>query len=321
MINEYALDPALLDTWDAVRFYLDKFGIDAGRFLAQYPAAREWAAAVLKNFPSPAPAGTVIARHKVVERLEQVQRTGRLFAAGRGRIHWNPALPWLPNAEQEHLNRAFHAIVTLENPGKRPHLIIGDEINETDPPALWRFERSREVPRKGPEMAKELSPLFALARTVLFVDRNFAPLDAGYCKSLAAFLQRLYQFCRDRTGLRVEYHTGDDNPSPKNKHRAVEFVRICSANLAASIPSGMRVRFVRWRYKELHDRYVITDRAAVYFGQGLDEAGAKEDIQTVRLTLLDTAAADDLREQYIGAKPRYTPDPGSMVEVLGTRAC
>ncbi|HJZ58048.1 MAG TPA: hypothetical protein VKE74_24110 [Gemmataceae bacterium] len=64
---------------------------------------------------------------------------------------------------------------------------------------------------------------------------------------------------------------------------------------------------------------MITDRAAVTFGQGLDEAGEKEEIQTVRLTLLDTAAADCLREDFIGDKPRYTPDPGSTVEVIGTK--
>jgi len=89
----------------------------------------------------------------------------------------------------------------------------------------------------------------------------------------------------------------------------------------------MKVRFVRWWYKELHDRHVITERvidsnrtlcAGVTFGQGLDEAGEKEDIQYVRLTLLDSAAAQSIRNDFIESKPRYTLDPGSTVEVIGT---
>lgn len=198
-------------------------------------------------------------------------------------------------------------------------MIVGDDIDEHNPPALWRVERSREVPRTGAAMAKALAPLFGLARTVLFVDRNFAPLDIGFRNGLTALLQRLWECCRDRSGLRVEYHTGDDHPTPRHKHTAAEFVRQCGVTLATEIPMGMSVRFIRWRYRELHDRYVITDRAAVAFGQGLDEAGTKEEIQVVRLTLLDTAAADPLREAFIGPKYRYTLDPGSTVDVRGTR--
>lgn len=252
--------------------------------------------------------------------MERLVKTASAFAPRRGRVHWNPTFPWLMNAEQEHINRAFHAIVTRENPGNRPHLIAEDQINEESPPERWRVDRSREIPRKGDDMAAALAPLFGLARTVLFVDRNFAPLDAGYRNGLTALLRRLWECCRDRTGLRVEYHTGDNNPTPKHHHLAAEFVRLCSGNLPAAVPQGMKLKFVRWRYKELHDRYVITDRAAVSFGQGLDEAGDREDIHTVRVTLLDTTAAAQLREDFIGIKPRYTADPGSTVEVTGTRA-
>lgn len=129
--------------------------------------------------------------------------------------------------------------------------------------------------------------------------------------------------CRNRSCLRVEYHTGnDDRPHEKNArrlHTPAEFVRICSGNLTSLVPHGMRVRFIRWRYRELHDRYVLTDRAAVHFGQGLDEASPNEAIQTVELTLLDRATSERHLGDYTADNPRYTLDPGSTVEVVGTR--
>jgi len=325
MINEYALDPALLGTWEEVRYYLDKFGLDQGRLLAPYPSARMWSASVMERFPSPAPPALVMTRKRVETRLQQAVAA---FAASRFGARWNPALPWLTNAEQEHLLRAFHAIVARENPTKRPHLIATDEINEESPPQLWRVERSREVARRGEDMARAVAPLFRLARTVLFVDRNFSPLDTGFRCGLAAFLTQLRDCGRGPAGLRVEYHTGDRGTNARTHLLSADFVRSCQSILPAAIPAGMRVRFVRWRYSELHDRYLVIDRladggrvgyAAVTFGQGLDEAGLKEDAQTVRLTLLDTVAAGKLYQDFLGPKPTHTSDPGSTVDVIGTR--
>lgn len=173
MIHEYALDPALLATWDAVRFYLDKFSPHEGRLLAQYPSARAWAGAVRQLFPQRPPAERVMEVKRVEARLEQMLKAMTAFAASRsGSLRWNPSLPWLPNAEAEHLREPFHAIVTGKNEHGRPHLVVGDDINEDAPPPLWRVTRSRLEKRRGPEMALAMRPLFQLARTVVFVDRR-----------------------------------------------------------------------------------------------------------------------------------------------------
>ena len=271
MINEFALDPVVLSTWEMVRFFLDKFGIDQGRFIAQYPNYRFWCDIVLNQFPAQISGQMDLARKHVVEKLQQ---TKWHFAASRTSplrpsLPWLAKLSWLANAEQEHINRQFHAIVTRENPHKRPHIIVADEISEHDPPPLWRVERCKEVKRKGVDMANAVAPLFRLAKTVLFVDRNFRPSDAHYRVALAALLRTLWNCCPNRKDLRVEYHTGD-------KFDPAEFER--NDTLAASIPRGLRLSVVRWRYKELHDRYIITDFrrdghasdcVAVQFGQGL----------------------------------------------------
>ena len=40
MFHEYALEPAVLSSWERTRFFLDAFGPWKGRFLAEFP--RKW---------------------------------------------------------------------------------------------------------------------------------------------------------------------------------------------------------------------------------------------------------------------------------------
>jgi hypothetical protein len=37
------------------------------------------------------------------------------------------------------------------------------------------------------------------------------------------------------------------------------------------VPAGLTLRIVRWDKEDLHNRYVLTERGGLKFGQGLDE--------------------------------------------------
>ena len=74
----------------------------------------------------------------------------------------------------------------------------------------------------------------------------------------------------------------------------------------------MRVRVVRWRSGELHNRYVLTDVGGISFGQGLDQASDTAQQEDV-VTLLDKGLAEELLQGFIGSPPKYTRD---MVEVV-----
>jgi hypothetical protein len=111
----------------------------------------------------------------------------------------------------------------------------------------------------------------------------------------------------------ITYVTGDDRGT------ADEFKSLCSAWLPVVIPADMRVTVVRCRAKELHDRFLLTDRGGLTIGQGLDEAGEKEEIQEVRMTILDKATVDQLWNDYTGPRPKYARELDGAVVVMGRK--
>lgn len=308
MINEYAVDPALLNSWEMVRYYLDKFGVDQGRLIALFP--RQWIGEILKHLPGGEEAAAQMLRKRVTERIAHA---AHCFAP-RAMTNWQAAQPWLVNAEREHAVTAFQGIVAGANPNGRDYVIVGDELNEATPHPRWQVQRVRDVTRDGRSMAAAVRPLLRNARTLLLIDRNFDPKIRRFQEPLVAILDELRRFNTAWSQTQIVYHSGDKFHAPS------DFRDLCKGNLEKQIPAGMRVRFVRWRFREFHPRDLVTDRGGVNFEQGLDAAGVGEPIQTVRLTLLDRAYSDGLRLAYMGSPPRYTPDPGGEVEVVGTRS-
>ncbi len=75
--------------------------------------------------------------------------------------------------------------------------------------------------------------------------------------------------------------------------------------MPAHIPTGMKVEFVLWQPNDLHNRYVVTDRGAIQFGEGLDQAGATGRSEDV-VSLLDQAVAMHLLQSFSDTPPRYT---------------
>jgi hypothetical protein len=91
----------------------------------------------------------------------------------------------------------------------------------------------------------------------------------------------------------IQYHLGDNAT-------AEFFQDHCRRLVEVKLPRGSSCRFIRWRRNSLHNRYVLTDRGGVQFGQGLDEnAGGGPEFDLV--TILDASAAANLFETYYSA--------------------
>jgi len=147
----------------------------------------------------------------------------------------------------------------------------------------------------------------------LFVDPNFRPKHKGFRLGLGAFLEAMLDDNKQWMAQDITYVTGDDHSTLE------DFKSLCSGWLPDVIPAGMRVKFVRCRAKELHDRFLLTDRGGVGLGQGLDAAGEKGDIQEVRMTILDRNAVHQLWNDYTGPRPKYTREPDGEVVVTGRK--
>lgn len=242
---------------------------------------------------------------------------------GRGSVQWHPDRSWLENADREHGRAEFRGIVAREDPAGRLHVIVGDRLREAVPPPLWVTDPEQEVEQTGAKMAAVAGPLFQSASRVAFVDRNFDPGRGRFTAALAAFLNEL---SKQRRGSfpTVEYHTGDrtgERPPAVPPHTAEEFKRLCESKLAGMIPHGQRVRLIRWRFEDLHDRFVLTDRGGLQYGIGLDEGGGA-DARTVLVTRLSQGTASKKLAVFNNGSPARSPrrsPRGGDVTVIGTR--
>jgi hypothetical protein len=288
MLHEFAVEPAVIRGWDRLQFYMSNFGVEHGRLIARYP--KKWERLVIEGL---AHCGEM-ERKRIVEAL--VRGRNRLFP----RHHeWDELLSWLDNAVEEHARRPFHAVIATSNPSDLP-FVIGEDIDITNLPQLLKVLRSVTVQRKAAAMADAARKLLRLARTVVFIDRNFKPRDSGFRLALEAFLDALLDQHKKWLVSRIEYHTGDSIPG-------TDFAGLCNAWLCDVIPFGMKVHFCRWSHHQLHNRYILTDVGGLKFGQGLDQAGDTEQ-QEDQVTLLGPQEAAVLLDGFIGVTPKYTRD-------------
>lgn len=286
MINEYALEPSLLNNWKDYRYFVEQFGISKGRLISRYP--KPW-----KRMVYEALAGIGDREKKQIE--EALRHIDDRMVA---RIHeWIPSMSWLANAEAEHRRRPFHAIIARDNPDKNSAVMKGDDIDETN--SLWKNNTEIIVAREAHAMAQAVGPLLRISRDIIFVDPHFGPEVARFRNTVREFL---YAAVENRGGIplsKVEIHTSD-------KAEAGFFAHECKARLPALIPHGVTVRVVRWRARlggeTLHNRFILTDLGGVSFRYGLDEGNTGE---TDDISLLTTDVYRTRFGQYMSGQPAF----------------
>lgn len=299
MIYEYALEPALLSNWKDFRYFPEKFGVAQGRLISRYP--KRW-----KKIVYEALAGCgEIERKRIEDRLQTID--DRML---KRRHEWDSQQDWLPNAEAEHARRPFHAILARTNVNRQEFVLEGDSLDETH--LLWCVSRSCIVARSARGMAACVAPLLRVCQEVLFIDPHFGPENLRHRRPLEAFLTALLERRQDEEPpQRVEMHLGE-------KSAAHFFSSECERWLPAIIPTGMRVRLVRWKQRDngekLHNRFILTDRGGVRFGVGLDDGG---DGETDEVELLE-------RDTYKVRWAQYTSTPAfdlvDEIIIVGRRA-
>lgn len=178
---------------------------------------------------------------------------------------WNPERKWVDNALEEHRQRPFCAIITDNACGKSPEVIREEDLDEEDEPR-WKAEVQRRIERTAADMAACADTLLRNAKQILLVDPYFNPQAQRFRRPFGAFLRAA---ANREPGIpieRIEVHTGDSAAGTK-----AFFDGECKKYLPRHIPSGLKVRVVRWDQGYLHNRYVLTERGGLKFGTGLDD--------------------------------------------------
>ena len=287
MIHEYALEPELVASWHKpidYGYFIEQFGFNrsgdaTGRVVAQYPknwARRVWAALSVESGTS------TMSRKRIEELLIKLQET---FIRRPPHSAWDAGKTWLENAENEDIDRPFHAILASTNPRHHPKVMLGGAVSSavssvppvTLPP-LWRHPTMITVRRLAMAMANHLEPMLRCATTIFFIDPYFRASESRYRNPLREFLRII---CDGSRPVTLEYHASASYTAAPTWGF---FQHECERWLPRVIPHGFTLTVRRWKNRwrpgseRLHNRYILTDIGGVTFNHGLDEGDGTDDI-------------------------------------------
>lgn len=286
MLCEFAIEPAVLSTWDNFRYFIDRVGVEHGRLIAQFP--KSWKRLVYEALTEFR--GTT--RMAVVE-----ERLRRLDPAiTKSRRPYDGSREWLVNAEaQQTGNSPFDAIIACSNPRKNTAVLVATDVSDETP--RWAVPRERKIARRALDLATAASSLISCSREILLVDPHFNPWEPRWREAFAAVCKALETTRQPPT--RTELHVSAWRPDGQPKWDVHEFCRECTRRLAVSVPAGLRIRIVIWKQKaggeRIHGRYVLTERGGIRFEGGLDPGS---DGETTDVSLLTRQLYDERWKDY-----------------------
>lgn len=295
MYREYALEPAVLFTWDQVRFFLSHVGPWCGRFIARYP--KTWKRMVYDGLSN---CGEV-ERKRIEERLRQLD--DRVFTPRTG-APYDAAQPWVANALDEHTRHPFAAIIARSGTAG---VVDAADIGDHHPD--WTDDHSELIKRTPQDFAAALAMLLKYAKRMLVIDPYFRADQADKRDTLVAFVALLPPTAA------VEVHAGERDV------KAHHLRSVANDYLPARLPAGMSLTLRIWQQRiggpRLHNRYLLTEIGGVQFGDGVESGNPGE---TDRISILKEATRLELWSHFVDPATAFDPiDPPLTITGTGRR--
>jgi hypothetical protein len=213
----------------------------------------------------------------------------------------------LENAEAEYVRRPFAGIIATENPRGLEAVLDSEQLGAGS--ARWKLEGGASPARTAEALALTLSAMLTNCRQLHLVDPHFGPENRRHRRVVEALMDIVAA-----TGTALDIvcvHCSD-----KSK---LAFFEAEAAKMAARLPGGLSLHFVRWQQRpggdRLHNRYVLTDVGGVALGIGLDAGDIGETDDVLLLP----------RAQYGLRWSQYVEDDGAFAcvdrpkAIVGTR--
>lgn len=275
MFDEYAIDPASFESWQDVRYIVEKFSWEQGRLLSRFPKA--WPKLVIEQFKNARP----LEKARVTETLAQVRTA--LLSRNRS---FDPNRPWASNAIRSHEQESpFQAIISPEieyEIGIKP-----EDLSDTHD--LFRSSTGAIVRRDADEIIGALKLAILVSRKILVIDPHFNPGIRRFNNTAIRLIEELAQRS-DLECVDLQFHFSDTIPLETLK-------RDIERRLVRHIPNDLSVSFFQWD-KPLHNRYILTEKVGVLLGTGIDEASGVTYTQEDDIRILDRDTLDHWSESF-----------------------
>ena len=288
MIYEFAVDPVALNNWQHFRYLIEKFGVEHGRLISEFPD--KWRSMVYAACDDNYNRGQIgeIERKRIFERLINI--SDKLVRLNR---KYNSEKEWLENAEEQHSIKEFRAIVSIINPNGQPHILNASEIDETNP--LWKVPRERVIQRKSAKLAECAKMLLCASKEILFIDPHFSPKLRRFTDTFSCLVDYAFE---NKMPQRLELHVEHTYKSKSYD----EWDADCKRNLPQIVPKGHSLKIIRWEEKsggdKPHPRYVLTEIGGIRYDFGLDKWDGVGEEKTTDVSLLDSLVYEQRWNDY-----------------------
>lgn len=293
MIYEFAIEPDLVATWghpSEYRFFVDKFGLGTARIMSEFPKLKNWRRQLLRVATG---AGDL-----ELERITALIYILSEKMISRQNVQYDGSISWLKNAERENNRKKFHAILAASNPRNHADVLNGKNLG-VNSENRWDLNSEKIIERKADKMAEAVLSMLSNCTMAIFIDPHFGPENARHRRTIKEFMQVLAQNRNNLPLNRVEIHTQEKSAEDFFKNE-------CEDKMPKCIPTGVKVRFVRWKQKDsgekLHNRFILTDIGGVKFGVGLDDGRSGE---TDEVSLLTKETYELRWSQYVSDNPAF----------------
>jgi len=281
MIQEFAIEPAVLDCWSRYEYFMADCGVEKGRLVAEFPLfhwkKRVWQAV------STNPQRTAKDEQKVQYHLQHTADAKLVYLARS--YHFQAGAPtWVAQAVHEHAAKPFRAIVSVAKVEGAAHVLPVDDFDKDLLP-LWQVTTSCPIARTPEDIANLTRLLCAGSKLVKLLDPHLDSGESRFKKSVGKLFERICLVADSK--VRIEVHSGC-------KQSQQDFADKLQSDWPKLIPPGRKVFFHRWteepQGEQLHRRLILSERGGILVEAGLD-AGPQG--QSTTATLL--SAAEHLR--------------------------
>jgi hypothetical protein len=252
MIKEYALDPAILQSWSSFRHVGLGIGFGVGRVLARYP--KDWVKMAAGQI-----AKSTDQNDKKKLETWLLDRARAALVGNRAGAQYDHERSWTNNAIAEHARQRFDAILSTTPSSVNPPILNLDDADDEHP--LWKQARQEFIARNEADISRCVRSMLGYATVIRFIDPYFKG-DPDQIRIIVACLS-VCAALQNRASIRVELHVDGVQVAPGT----AVFI---AGRIQRTWPPGMaQPTFVRWRQGYLHDRLILTNVGGFILGDSL----------------------------------------------------
>jgi len=285
ILGEFAFNPDAINDWSDLKNITMNFGFHNGAIISDFP--KTWIR-MLKQKAKDELEGT----RQYLDVIERLDRIKSEYLIKRTREYDNENT-WLDNALKENAGLAFYKIVNDTDVAHESNVISFEKLDET----IFDGLREGVINRHARDIANEASLVLECSKNIKIIDPFFSS-QRGYQNTISEIFNILSN--NRREDVQIEVHASimrggnevDIEREKQNFHRY----------LPAAITKGKSLTVVWWNdndTKELHPRYLLSERAGIRYDRGFLEPGdiSERDTET-DVSMMSRKMANEVWNKY-----------------------